>query len=83
MPVPALPLVNDPPVPIVQEAEWASGLAWTQRLEEKSFASAGDRTTAVHSVTLTELPQLHVFSKTLRLINVVENKAMLKNFSLR
>jgi hypothetical protein len=26
------------------EAGWASELVWTQRLEEKSFASAGDRT---------------------------------------
>jgi len=30
-----------PPVPIVQEAGWASVLVWTQRLEEKSFASTG------------------------------------------
>jgi hypothetical protein len=27
-----------PPVPIVQEAGWASELVWTQRIEEKSFA---------------------------------------------
>jgi hypothetical protein len=33
-----------PPVPIVQEAGWASEPVWTQRIEEKSFASAGDRT---------------------------------------
>jgi hypothetical protein len=26
-----------PPVPIVQEAEWAPELVWTQRLEKKSF----------------------------------------------
>jgi hypothetical protein len=26
-----------PPVPIVQEAGWAPGPVWTQRLEEKSF----------------------------------------------
>jgi hypothetical protein len=35
------------PVPTVQEAEWASELVWTQKLEEKSFVSAGDRTTFV------------------------------------
>jgi hypothetical protein len=29
------------PVPIVQEAGWAPEPVWTQRLEEKSFASAG------------------------------------------
>jgi hypothetical protein len=29
-----------PQVSIVQEAWWASELVWTQRLEEKSFASA-------------------------------------------
>jgi len=33
-----------PPVPIVQEAGWAPAPVWTQRLEEKSFAPAGDRT---------------------------------------
>jgi hypothetical protein len=32
-----------PPVPIVQAAGWASEPVWTQRLEEKSFASSGDR----------------------------------------
>jgi hypothetical protein len=37
-------LGKGPPVPIVQEAEWASELVWTQRLEEKSFVPAGDRT---------------------------------------
>jgi hypothetical protein len=33
----ALPLGKGPPMPIVQEAGWASELVWTQRLEEKSF----------------------------------------------
>jgi hypothetical protein len=33
-----------PPVPIVQEAGQAPEPVWTQRLEEKSFAPAGDRT---------------------------------------
>jgi hypothetical protein len=41
---------NGPPVPIVQEAGCASELVWTQRLEEKYFASAGDRTPAFQSV---------------------------------
>jgi hypothetical protein len=40
----ALPPEKGPPVPIVQEAGWAPELVWTQRLEEKSFAPAGDRT---------------------------------------
>jgi hypothetical protein len=31
------------PVPIVQEAVWAPEPVWTQRIEEKSFAPAGDR----------------------------------------
>jgi hypothetical protein len=31
------------PVPIWLEAGWISELVWTQRLEGKSFASAGDR----------------------------------------
>jgi hypothetical protein len=41
------PRGKDPPVPIVQEAGWAPEPVWTQRLEEKSFASAaafGDET---------------------------------------
>jgi hypothetical protein len=37
---PAAPL---PPVAIVQEAGWAPEPVWTQRIEEKSFAPAGDR----------------------------------------
>jgi hypothetical protein len=45
------------PVPIGQEAGWAPEPVWTQRLEEKSFASSGDRTPVVQSVViiLTEL----------------------------
>jgi hypothetical protein len=39
----ALPPGKGPPVPIV-EAGWALQPVWTQRLEEKSFASAGYRT---------------------------------------
>jgi hypothetical protein len=38
------PRGKDPPVLIVQEAGWAPEPVWTQRLEEKSFTSAGDRT---------------------------------------
>jgi hypothetical protein len=38
------PRGKDPPVPIVQEAGWAPEPVWTQRLEEISFAPAGDRT---------------------------------------
>jgi hypothetical protein len=33
----SLPPGKGPPVPIVQEAGWASEPVWTQRLEEKSF----------------------------------------------
>jgi hypothetical protein len=36
-------------VPIVQEAGWAPEPVWTQRLEEKSFAPAGDRTQIARS----------------------------------
>jgi hypothetical protein len=46
----ALPPGKGPPVPIVQEAEWASESVSTQRLEEKSFAPAGDRTPVVQPV---------------------------------
>jgi hypothetical protein len=36
-----------PPLPIVQEAGWAPEPVWPQRLEEKSFAPAGDGTPIV------------------------------------
>jgi hypothetical protein len=32
------------PVPIGREAGWAPEPVWTQRIEDKSFAPAGDRT---------------------------------------
>jgi hypothetical protein len=59
-----LPPGKGPAVPIVQEAGWAPEPVWTQRLEEKSVASTGDRTpiaqlSSLQSDTiLTELPQL-------------------------
>jgi hypothetical protein len=34
---------KEPPVPIVQEAGWAPEPVWSQRIEEKFFAPAGDR----------------------------------------
>jgi hypothetical protein len=40
----ALPPGKGPPVPIGQEAGWAPEPVWTQRIDEKSFAPAGDRT---------------------------------------
>jgi hypothetical protein len=40
-----------PPVPIVQEAGWAPQPVWTQRTEEKSFASAEDRTSIARSTS--------------------------------
>jgi hypothetical protein len=46
----ALPPGEEPPVPIGQEAGWAPEPVWTQRLEEKSYASVGDRTPVVQSV---------------------------------
>jgi len=45
----ALPPGKGPPVPIVQEAGWAPEPVWTQRLEVKSFAPAGDRTPIARS----------------------------------
>jgi hypothetical protein len=38
---------KEPPVPIGQEAGWATEAVWTQRLEERSSASVGDRTPVV------------------------------------
>jgi hypothetical protein len=43
----ALPPGKGPPVPIGQEAGWASEPVWTQRLKEKSSAPIGDRITIV------------------------------------
>jgi hypothetical protein len=37
------------PVPIVQEAGWVSEPVWTQRVEEKFFAPAGDWTPIARS----------------------------------
>jgi hypothetical protein len=45
----ALPPGKGPPVLIGQEAGWASEPVWTQRIEEKSFAPAGDRTPIARS----------------------------------
>jgi len=46
-----LPPRKRPPVPIVQEAGWASEPVWTQRPEEKSTAPAGDRTPIARSTS--------------------------------
>jgi hypothetical protein len=43
------PRGKGPSVPIVQEAGWAPEPVWTQRLEEKSSAPAGDRTPIARS----------------------------------
>jgi hypothetical protein len=48
----ALARGKGPPVPTVQEAGWAPEPVWTQRLEEKSFASAGNRTWIARSFSL-------------------------------
>jgi hypothetical protein len=49
-PAALLPPGKGPPVPIVQEAGWAPEPVWTERLEEKSFAPAGDRTPVVQLI---------------------------------
>jgi hypothetical protein len=46
----ALPPGKEHLVPIGQEAGWAPEPVWTQKLEEKSSASVGDRTPVVQSV---------------------------------
>jgi hypothetical protein len=45
----ALPPGKGPPVPIVQEAGLTPEPVWTQRLQEKFFAPAGDRTPIARS----------------------------------
>jgi hypothetical protein len=59
----ALPPGKGPPVPILQEAEWAPEPVWTQGLEEKSSAPVGDRTPIVHPAVrhYTETPRLRRF----------------------
>jgi uncharacterized membrane protein len=49
-PRPGLTPENGPTLPIGQEAEWASEPLWTQRVEEKSFAFARDRSPVFQSV---------------------------------
>jgi hypothetical protein len=51
-PAALLPPGKGPPVPIVQEAGWAPEPVWALRLEEKSFAPAGDQT----SIALSSSP---------------------------
>jgi hypothetical protein len=46
----ALPPGKGPPVPTVQEAEWAPEPVWMQRLEKKSSASVRDWTPVIQSV---------------------------------
>jgi hypothetical protein len=48
-PAALLPRGKEPPVPIEQKAGWAPEPVWTQTLEEKSFAPAGDRTPIARS----------------------------------
>jgi hypothetical protein len=48
----ALPAGKGPPVPVGQEAGWASELVWIQRLQEKFIASAGDQTLVAQSSCL-------------------------------
>jgi hypothetical protein len=49
-PQPRFTLGKEPLVQIAQESGWAPEPVWTQRLEEKSSASIGDRTPVVQSV---------------------------------
>jgi hypothetical protein len=51
-PAALLPSGKGPPVPIVQEVGWAPEPVWTQRLEEKSFAPAGNRTVYIVSILI-------------------------------
>jgi hypothetical protein len=48
-PAALLPPGKRPPVPIVQEAGWAPEPVWTQRVQEKYFAPAGDGTPIARS----------------------------------
>jgi hypothetical protein len=68
-----------PPVPFRQEAGWTSELVWTQRVEEKSFDSAGDRIPVVKSVVtiLTELPNSiweHEMVRNLETLEIIKQR---------
>jgi hypothetical protein len=65
-----------PQLPIVQEAGWASELVWTQKLEEKSFASPGSnpgRPACSQTPCWLELPQFLSFGIVLRKLKLEEN----------
>jgi hypothetical protein len=57
-PAALLPPGKGPPAPIVQEAGWAPEPVWTQRIEEKSFAPAGDRTPIARTPARSQTTQL-------------------------
>jgi hypothetical protein len=58
-PAALLPPGKVTPVPIGREAGWAPEPVWTQRIEEKSFAPARDRTPIARSSNpYTILPEL-------------------------
>jgi hypothetical protein len=64
-------------LPIVQEAGWAPEPVWTQRIEEISFASAGDRTSIAWKsnpypdTILTELPWLLIILTIIIMMDVI------------
>jgi len=45
-----LPLGKEPQYPLDGKLGWTQSWSWTQRLEEKSFASAGDQTLVIQPV---------------------------------
>jgi hypothetical protein len=59
-------------VPTVQEAGWAPELITTERLQEKSFTSDGDRTPVVQSV------QLNIDVLSVLIIRIMERFKYLK-----
>jgi hypothetical protein len=62
-PQPPFTTGNGPFVHIGKEAGWASKLVWTQRLEEKAFASAMDRTPVVQSAVRLSYPSSQIMWK--------------------
>jgi hypothetical protein len=67
-----LPPGKGPPVPIGQEAGWASEPVWTQRPEGKSFASAGDQAPVIQSVVRPQILLNYESRKILLIILVVQ-----------
>jgi hypothetical protein len=69
-------------IPIGRKA-WAPELVWTQRLEEKSFTSAGDRTTLIINISAGSYIDVVVSaSQTLMALTIVRSEILYTHFCI-